>query len=103
VAAAELPFPHGDETAKHTPGAKLLPIEGMGHDLPQEDWPRIVDALRYGGPAHAEVVAGRAANRDQQREGDVRPRPAEALELRFEGGGAAQNPAGESGAVNAVR
>ena len=35
----------GIDTAESIPGAELLMIEGMGHDLPREAWPRIVDAI----------------------------------------------------------
>ena len=35
----------GKETAQLIPGAKLLIIAGMGHDLPKETWPEIIDAI----------------------------------------------------------
>ncbi len=35
----------GRATADAVPGAELLVIPGMGHDLPVELWPRIVDAI----------------------------------------------------------
>jgi pimeloyl-ACP methyl ester carboxylesterase len=35
----------GRETAKAIPGARLVLIEGMGHDLPRGAWDRIVDAV----------------------------------------------------------
>jgi pimeloyl-ACP methyl ester carboxylesterase len=35
----------GRATAKAIPGARLLEIEGMGHDLPRGVWPRILDAV----------------------------------------------------------
>lgn len=35
----------GKETAQLIPGAKLLIIEGMGHDMPKEAWPTIIDAI----------------------------------------------------------
>ena len=35
----------GQATARAIPGARLLRIEGMGHDLPRAFWPRIVDAI----------------------------------------------------------
>jgi pimeloyl-ACP methyl ester carboxylesterase len=35
----------GRATAAAIPGAELLVIPGMGHDLPVELWPRIVDAI----------------------------------------------------------
>jgi pimeloyl-ACP methyl ester carboxylesterase len=48
----------GRATAKAIPGARLLMMEGMGHDLPREVWPRIVEAIaqnaaRAGEPAAA--------------------------------------------------
>jgi pimeloyl-ACP methyl ester carboxylesterase len=35
----------GVATAEAVPGAELLTIEGMGHDLPVEKWDEIVDAI----------------------------------------------------------
>ncbi len=35
----------GRAVAKAVPGAKLVEIEGMGHDLPPGVWPQIVDAI----------------------------------------------------------
>jgi pimeloyl-ACP methyl ester carboxylesterase len=35
----------GRATAKAIPGARLVLIEGMGHDLPRGAWPRMLDAL----------------------------------------------------------
>ena len=35
----------GRETAKAIPGARLVMIEGMGHDLPRGAWEQIVDAV----------------------------------------------------------
>ncbi|HEX5821884.1 MAG TPA: alpha/beta hydrolase [Solirubrobacterales bacterium] len=35
----------GRATAKAIPGARLMLIEGMGHDLPRGVWPTIVDAV----------------------------------------------------------
>lgn len=45
----------GRETARVIPGAELVEIERMGHDLPRGAWPRILDAIA----SHA----GRAAER----------------------------------------
>ncbi len=36
----------GKDTAAAIPGAKLLIIEGMGHDIPMEVAPQIIDAIR---------------------------------------------------------
>ncbi len=35
----------GEATAKAIPGAELVLIEGMGHDLPRALWPRFVDLI----------------------------------------------------------
>ena len=35
----------GRETAKAIPGARLVEIDGMGHDLPPGAWDRIIDAV----------------------------------------------------------
>ena len=40
-----VPFRAGAATAKAIPGADLVAIPGMGHDLPRELWPRFTDAL----------------------------------------------------------
>lgn len=40
-----VPVECGRDTASSVPGAKLMLIEGMGHDLPPELWPRLVDAI----------------------------------------------------------
>jgi pimeloyl-ACP methyl ester carboxylesterase len=36
----------GRATARAVPGARLLEIDGMGHNLPPQLWPRIVSAVR---------------------------------------------------------
>ncbi len=46
----------GRATARAIPGARLVTIDGMGHDLPRGVWPRIVDEVGR----HA-AVADRAA------------------------------------------
>jgi pimeloyl-ACP methyl ester carboxylesterase len=48
----------GRATAKAIPGARLVTIPGMGHDLPRGAWPQIIDAIaetaaRAGAPARA--------------------------------------------------
>ena len=35
----------GRATAKAIPGARLMMIEGMGHDLPRGVWPQLIDAI----------------------------------------------------------
>ena len=40
-----IPLRGGLATAQAIPGAKMITIPGMGHDLPREVWPRIVDAV----------------------------------------------------------
>jgi pimeloyl-ACP methyl ester carboxylesterase len=50
----------GRATAAAIPGAKLLMIDGMGHDLPREVWPQMVDAIAS--HAHgADAASGRSA------------------------------------------
>src|SRR5690606_25801963 len=54
----------GERTAEVVPDAKLLMIEGMGHDLPPPLWGRIVDAVvahateHPGGPHRAATTTG---------------------------------------------
>jgi pimeloyl-ACP methyl ester carboxylesterase len=45
VADPLVPIEGGRDTAKSIPGAQLLEIEGMGHDLPPALWTRIADAI----------------------------------------------------------
>jgi pimeloyl-ACP methyl ester carboxylesterase len=40
-----VPLSGGRATARAIPGAKLVVIPGMGHDLPPEIWPRVVDEV----------------------------------------------------------
>jgi pimeloyl-ACP methyl ester carboxylesterase len=40
-----VPVEGGEDTCEAIPGAELLLIEGMGHDLPPETWPRITRAI----------------------------------------------------------
>lgn len=52
----------GKATAKAIPGARLELIDGMGHDLPEGLWPRLVDLIAtHAGHAHATSSAGAAA------------------------------------------
>ena len=42
-----VPAEHGQATANAIPGAQLLLVEGMGHDLPHTKgpWPQVIDAI----------------------------------------------------------
>jgi len=40
-----VPVEGGKDTAEAIPGAELLIIEGMGHSIPIEVWPKVVDAI----------------------------------------------------------
>jgi pimeloyl-ACP methyl ester carboxylesterase len=40
-----VPIAGGFDTAEAIPGAKMLVIEGMGHDMPEDAWPRLTDAF----------------------------------------------------------
>jgi len=40
-----VPVRAGTATAKAIPGAELITIPGMGHDMPRELWPTFVDAI----------------------------------------------------------
>ena len=42
----------GVATARAIPGARLMIVEGMGHDLPEAAWPQLVDAIA----AHAHAA-----------------------------------------------
>jgi pimeloyl-ACP methyl ester carboxylesterase len=44
----------GRATARAIPGARLLEIDGMGHDLPRGVWDRIIDAVAE----HARAASG---------------------------------------------
>jgi pimeloyl-ACP methyl ester carboxylesterase len=47
----------GRATAKAIPGARLMMIEGMGHDLPRGVWPQIIDGVAE----HARAADGARA------------------------------------------
>ena len=52
----------GRATARAIPGARLMKVEGMGHDLPRPLWPKFIDAIvdnaaRAEQPEPAEVAA----------------------------------------------
>jgi len=54
----------GRATARAIPGARLMSIEGMGHDLPRAIWPRLTDAIAR----HA-----KRADEQSERQGHERP------------------------------
>ncbi len=54
----------GEATALAVPSARLMVLRGMGHDLPEPLWPRLVDAL-----AHHAAMATRVARTARLPEG----------------------------------
>ena len=48
-----VPVENGRKVAAAIPGARLLEIPGMGHDIPKRVWPEVVDAI-------AEIAGARA-------------------------------------------
>ena len=40
-----LPYPHGVALANDIPGARLLTLEGVGHELPRGCWPQMLPAI----------------------------------------------------------
>lgn len=40
-----VPIAAGHDTAEAIPGAEMLVIEGMGHEMPEGAWPRLIDAV----------------------------------------------------------
>jgi pimeloyl-ACP methyl ester carboxylesterase len=50
----------GRATARAIPGARLLMIDDMGHDLPEQAWPQLIDAIADHAHA-AETAPGRRA------------------------------------------
>jgi pimeloyl-ACP methyl ester carboxylesterase len=58
----------GRATARAIRGARLMKIEGMGHDLPRELWPQLIDA-----------IAGHALHPGQEDRRDPSPQPTPSL------------------------
>ena len=52
-----IPVDGGRATARAIPGARLMMVDGMGHDLPRALWPVLIDAIA----AHALAADGAAA------------------------------------------
>jgi len=40
-----VPIENGRMVAAAVPGARILELEGMGHDIPKRVWPRVIDAI----------------------------------------------------------
>ena len=40
-----LPLAHGEATARAIPGAKLVVLDTMAHDVPRPLWPQLIDAI----------------------------------------------------------
>jgi pimeloyl-ACP methyl ester carboxylesterase len=51
-----IPFRGGVATARAIPGAELVAIPGMGHDMPREVWPKFHEALAKNGERAAAAV-----------------------------------------------
>jgi pimeloyl-ACP methyl ester carboxylesterase len=51
----------GRASARAIPGAKLMMIEGMGHDLPRVLWPRLIDAFATHAAEADRLIESRAA------------------------------------------
>ena len=54
-----VPTSGGRATAKAIPGARLVIIEGMGHDLPRGAWPQLLDAIEHNAARAAEPATAR--------------------------------------------
>ena len=65
----------GRATAKAIPGARLVRIEGMGHDLPRGAWPQIVGAIAENAARAGErrAVRRRRGHRGSGRAARIRP------------------------------
>ncbi|HYN91817.1 MAG TPA: alpha/beta hydrolase [Thermoleophilaceae bacterium] len=53
-----IPLRGGVATARAVPGAELVTIPGMGHDLPRELWPTFTEALARNAERGAPAPAG---------------------------------------------
>jgi pimeloyl-ACP methyl ester carboxylesterase len=40
-----LPYGHGEALAAEIPGATMLPMRGVGHELPEQQWDEVVSAI----------------------------------------------------------
>jgi pimeloyl-ACP methyl ester carboxylesterase len=69
-------FSGGRATARAIRGARLMPVEGMGHDLPRVLWPMLIDAIATHALT-AEAAVGTAADGSpaERRDPSLRPAP----------------------------
>ncbi len=68
-------FSGGRATARAIPGSRLLPIEGMGHDLPRVLWPQLIDAIATHALSSAEAEEATAEAPAGRRDPSLRPAP----------------------------
>lgn len=54
-----IPFPAGEDTARTIPGAKLVAIPGMGHDMPKGTWPLFIKEIQGLKPPAYRCSAGK--------------------------------------------
>ena len=52
-----VPIENGRRVAAAVPGARLLELKGMGHNLPEPLWPQVLDAIEQNAKRDAEVTA----------------------------------------------
>jgi pimeloyl-ACP methyl ester carboxylesterase len=48
----------GVATARAIPGARMMVIDGMGHDLPEAAWPQLVEAIAGHADAADQAASG---------------------------------------------
>lgn len=58
----------GRSTAKEVPGARLMLVDGMGHDLPRDVWPRLIDGIAENAGVGERGEAARSGPRAQRSE-----------------------------------
>jgi pimeloyl-ACP methyl ester carboxylesterase len=69
-------FSGGRATARAIRGARLMPVEGMGHDLPRALWPMLVDAIAtHALSAEAAVETSADGTIAERRDPSLRPAP----------------------------
>jgi pimeloyl-ACP methyl ester carboxylesterase len=69
-------FSGGRATARAIRGARLIPVEGMGHDLPRVLWPMLIDAIAtHALSAEAAVEKAADGSAAERRDPSLRPAP----------------------------